>query len=167
MQCVSARVEGSQQRLKFGVHLRPTDPSTHRHISKHLLDYLVLARLHGAHGSPEAYSSRGRRANTLLSPLVFLRRNPSPTPNYVDHEMTWRFAAGLQGPGIAIAFGHRCAFASWRAMRHRTPLLIHTHSPQVAVQPVCDCTSRCDWPRCWISRHFAVIPAGYVHVAPG
>jgi len=38
---------------------------------------------------------------------------------------------------------------------------------QVAVQPVCDCTSRCDWPRCWISRHFAVIPAGYVHVAPG
>ena len=28
MQCVSARVEGSQQRLKFGVHLRRTPPLT-------------------------------------------------------------------------------------------------------------------------------------------
>ena len=152
----TAKIRGSSQ----------TDPSTHRHVLKHLLDYLVLARFHGAHGSPEAYSSRGRRANTRLPPRVSPSKS-QPTPNYVDHEMTWRFAAGLQGPGIAIAFGHRCAFASWRAMRHRTPLLIHTHAPQVAVQPVCDCTSGCDWPRCWTSRHFAVIPAGYVHVAPG
>ena len=33
----TAKIRGSSQ----------TDPSTHRHVSKHLLDYLLLARFHG------------------------------------------------------------------------------------------------------------------------